>query len=81
MKRHSIKETKKGYITMANEVKNNELIDITDVERTENYIQFQISQAESMLEEHHRVGSRPFIFHHIVTWKKNLQSELDALRK
>lgn len=66
---------------MAKEVQTVELIDITDAERTANYIKFQISQAEAMLEEHHRIGSRPFTIHHLVTWKRNLQSELDALTK
>lgn len=76
---HFYKVKKKGY-TMSKEVKA-QVQDVTEFDRTVNYIQFQISQAEEMLSAFHGTGAKPICFAHLVTWKKNLQDELHEMRK
>lgn len=65
---------------MAKEVKT-QVQEVTDFDRTVNYIQFQISQAEEMLAPFHGTGAKPILFAHLVSWKKSLQDELFELRK
>ncbi len=65
---------------MAQETKA-QVLDVTDFDRTVNYIQFQIHQAEEALAQFHGTGAKPIMFAHLITWKKNLQEELHELRK
>lgn len=65
---------------MAQETKA-QVLDVTDFDRTVNYIQFQIHQAEEALAKFHGTGAKPIMFAHLITWKKNLQEELHELRK
>ncbi|EHU8780985.1 hypothetical protein N0S44_000215 [Escherichia coli] len=58
-----------------------QVLDITDFDRTVNYIQFQIHQAEEALAVFHGTGARPIRFAHLIAWKKSLQEELSELRK
>ncbi len=56
------------------------LADITDVERTVNYIKFQLSQVEAMLDQHSG-DDRKIVFVHLLEWKNNLKSELHDLTR
>lgn len=58
-----------------------EVIEITDLDRTENYIQFQLSVVETELQDHYEAGNSPIHFVHLVKWKKSLEAELVELRK
>ncbi|WOL22904.1 hypothetical protein [Escherichia phage vB_EcoM_JNE01] len=58
---------------------NAQVLDVTDFDRTVNYIKFQISQAEEALAEFHGTGARPIRFAHLISWKKSLQEELKRL--
>lgn len=60
---------------------NTKLKDITDFDRTVNYIQFQISQTEQALEKFHGTNAKPIMFAYLIEAKKSLQNELHALRK
>lgn len=57
------------------------LKDITDFDRTVNYIQFQIHQAEKALEKFHGTGVKAINFIHLIEWKKKLQAELADVRR
>lgn len=65
---------------MANN-KTNEIADITDFDRTVNYIQFQLSQAEAMLAKFHGTEKPKICFAHLIAWKQALLSELHEVRK
>jgi hypothetical protein len=65
---------------MANN-KTNEIADITEFDRTVNYIQFQLSQAETMLAKFHGTDKPKICFAHLIAWKQSLQTELHELRK
>ena len=54
---------------------------ITDVDRTVNYIQFQIHQADEMLKEFQGTDARPIQFAPILEWKRKLNAELSEVRK
>lgn len=56
------------------------LADISDVERTVNYIKFQLSQAEAMLDQHSG-DDRKIVFVHLLEWKNALKSELHDLTR
>lgn len=59
----------------------NQIADITEFERTVNYIQFQLSQAEAMLSKFHGTEKPPICFAHLLAWKQSLHTELHELRK
>lgn len=65
---------------MANQ-QENRIADITDFDRTVNYIQFQLSQADAMLAKFHGTEKQKICFAHLVAWKQSLQTELHELRK
>lgn len=56
------------------------LADISDVERTTNYIKFQLSQVEAMLDQHSG-DDRKIVFVHLLEWKNSLKSELHDLTR
>lgn len=56
------------------------LADISDVERNVNYIKFQLSQAEAMLDKHSG-DDRKIVFVHLLEWKNSLKSELHELTR
>lgn len=55
--------------------------DIGETERTINYIQFQLTQAESALDLFQNTDKPKICFAHLLEWKRNLQSELYEIRK
>ena len=59
----------------------NRLADISDVERTINYIKFQLSQAEEMLDKHSGPDVQKITFVHLLEWKNELKSELHELTR
>lgn len=59
----------------------NIITDIGEVERTANYIQFQISQAEELLAPFANSDKPKICYAHLLEWKKTLQTELHELRK
>lgn len=59
----------------------NTITDIGEVERTANYIQAQIAQADAMLAPFANTDAKPICFAHLLEWKKKLQTELHELRK
>lgn len=61
--------------------KQNATVEITDLDRTMNYIQFQISQADEMLLPFAGTDTHKGRYWHILEWKKKLQSELSEVRK
>lgn len=58
-----------------------EIADITEFDRTVNYIQFQLAQAEQMLSKYHGTDTKKIVFVHLLAWKQSLQTELHELRK
>ncbi len=58
-----------------------EVHEVTEVERTINYIQFQISQADEMLAPYANRDINAIHFVHLLAWKRSLQNELFELRK
>lgn len=59
----------------------NIITDIGEVERTVNYIQFQISQADALLAPFANSDKSKICYAHLLDWKKSLQTELHELRK
>lgn len=57
------------------------LADISDVERTVNYIKFQLSQAEEMLDQHSGTDVKKITFVHLLEWKNELKNELHELTR
>ena len=67
---------------MANELNHTAVIaDISDVERTMNYIQFQLSQADAELATFAGTDAKKICYVHLLAWKQELQTELHELRK
>jgi superfamily II RNA helicase len=60
---------------------NNIITDISEVDRTVNYIQFQISQADELLAPFANSDKPKICYAHLLEWKKTLQSELHEIRK
>lgn len=58
-----------------------EIADITEFDRTVNYIQFQLAQAEGMLAKFHGTDKPKICFAHLISWKQSLLAELHELRK
>lgn len=59
----------------------NTIADISEVERTVNYIKFQISQANEQLAPFANIDKPKICYAHLLDWKKKLQSELYELRQ
>ena len=59
----------------------NIITDIGEVERTANYIQFQISQADEQLAPFANSDKSKICYAHLLDWKRSLQNELHELRK
>lgn len=59
----------------------NRIADISDVERTVNYIKFQLSQVEQMLDQHSGPDVKKITFVHLLEWKNELKSELHDLTR
>jgi hypothetical protein len=66
---------------MTKELQADRIPDISDFERTVNYIQFQLSQVEGELSKFHGTNVSPIHFKHLAEWKQSLVSELHAVRK
>lgn len=60
---------------------NNIITDISEVDRTVNYIQFQISQADELLAPFANSDKPKICYAHLLEWKKTLQTELHEIRK
>ena len=56
-------------------------VDITEIERTINYVQFQIHQANEMLAPFANADKSKICYVHLLDWKNELQEELHALRQ
>ena len=55
---------------------------VTDLDRTVNYVQAQLAQADEFLTAcYERVPGKKIIYAHMVQWKKELETELHELRK
>ncbi|AQW88966.1 hypothetical protein pEaSNUABM50_00449 [Erwinia phage pEa_SNUABM_50] len=59
----------------------NTITDIGEVERTVNYIKFQISQADEQLAPFANSDKPKICYAHLLDWKKQLQSELYEIRQ
>lgn len=59
----------------------NATVEITDLDRTMNYVQFQIAQADDMLKPFVGTDTNKIYFYHLLAWKNKLQTELNELRK
>lgn len=59
----------------------NTIADISDFDRTANYIKFQIAQAEQMLDQHSGPDVKKIVFVHLLEWKNELKSELHDLTR
>lgn len=57
------------------------LADISDLDRTVNYIKFQLSQVEEMLDQHSGPDVKKITFVHLLEWKNELKSELHDLTR
>lgn len=59
----------------------NVIADITDLDRTVNYIKFQLSQVEEMLDQHSGADVKKIVYVHLLEWKNELKSELHDLTR
>lgn len=57
------------------------IADISNVERTANYIKFQLSQVDEMLDGHSGADVKKITFVHLLEWKNSLKSELHDLTR
>lgn len=57
------------------------LADISDVERTVNYIKFQLAQVEEMLDQHSGADVKKIVYVHLLEWKNELKNELHDLTR
>lgn len=64
---------------MANQ--ENRIPDISEFDRTINYVQFQLHQVEGMLSKFYGTDAHKSCYAHLVAWKQSLQNELYDLRK
>lgn len=55
--------------------------DIDDVERTMNYIKFQISTAEKAIDELVAQAKHTSCYAHLLDWRRKLMNELYELRR
>lgn len=66
---------------MQNTITENTIPDISDLDRTVNYIKFQLAQAEEMLDQHSGADVKKITFVHLLEWKNELKSELHELTR
>lgn len=66
---------------MQNTITENTIPDISDLDRTVNYIKFQLAQAEEMLDQHSGAEVKKITFVHLLEWKNELKSELHELTR
>jgi|AGFT01.1.fsa_nt_gi hypothetical protein len=66
---------------MSNTKTETRLADISDLDRTVNYIKFQLSQVEAMLDQHSGPDVKKITFVHLLEWKNELKSELHDLTR
>lgn len=59
----------------------NTTTDAGEIERTVNYIKFQISQADEQLAPYANSDKPKICYAHLLEWRKQLKSELDEIRQ
>ncbi|AZU98369.1 hypothetical protein BZF66_05285 [Salmonella enterica] len=57
------------------------IADITDLDRTVNYIKFQLAQVEEMLDQHSGADVKKIVYVHLLEWKNELKNELHDLTR
>lgn len=59
----------------------NTITDIGEVERTINYIKFQLEQVDEQLKPFANTDKLKICYVHLLDWKKSLQTELHEIYK